>query len=177
LPKPGTTAPVGSDVTILVSSGPAPQAIPSLRGLTYDAASKQLEQDGFVNINPPINETSSSVASGTVIRTDPATGKVVPLDTHINIYVSSGPQTIPMPNEINQPKATAIHDLEAQGFSVSALNRIDDANIGRVVDQRPEPGTQVQQQSAVVLYVGVASSSPTTATTTTSSPTTSSTGP
>ena len=175
-PKPGTDAKIGSTVTISVSTGPAPQPVPSLRGLSYDAARTQLEQDGFVNINPPITETSSSVSSGNVIRTDPATGKVVPLETHINIYVSSGAQTSPMPNKIGQTKATAKAELEGDGFTVSTLNRVDDANIGRVVEQNPEPGTQVEAGSPVVLYIGVASSSPTTTTTTTPS-TTTSTGP
>ncbi|HEV7523339.1 MAG TPA: Stk1 family PASTA domain-containing Ser/Thr kinase [Acidimicrobiia bacterium] len=175
LPKPGTTAKVGSDVTILVSSGPEPVAVPPVKGLSLDQATRQLALAGFTNQNNPIQETNNSVPSGAVIRTDPPAGKKVPVSTRINIYVSSGAQTVPMPGKVGETKAAAKAELEAQGFTVSTLNRVDDANVGKVVDQNPAPGTQVAPNSPVVLYIGVASSPGTT--TSTSAPTTSTSGP
>jgi serine/threonine-protein kinase len=168
LPKPGTTRPVGSDVTILVSSGPAPVAVPRVQGLTQDEATSQLEQAGFTNLNP-VREASDSVTSGQVIRTDPPAGQQVALDTKINIYVSTGAQKVQLPGEIGKTEADARADLEAKGFSVSTLNRIDDANVGKVVAQSPEPNTQVDPKSSVVLTIGIPSSTPTSTTSTTSS--------
>jgi serine/threonine-protein kinase len=170
-PKPGAAAPVGSKVTIFVSTGPAPVPVPQVKGLTVDDATRQLEASGFTNINNPVEESSSSVPAGQVTRTDPAAGKSVPLDTRITIFVSRGAPTVSLPSVIGETKAKAKSDLEAKGFTVTTLNRIDDANVGRVVDQTPAPGSQVAPNSNVVLYIGVASTPATTA------PSTTTTGP
>jgi len=175
LPKPGTDAPVGSDVTILVSSGPAPVAVPKVKGLTQDQATQQLEQDGFTNINP-VQESSDTVNSGLVVRTDPPAGQEVALDTKINLYVSTGAQSVQVPGEIGKTEADARADLEAKGFSVSTLNKVDDANIGKVVEQNPSGGDSVDPKTPVVLTIGIASSTPT-STSSTTAPNTSSTGP
>jgi beta-lactam-binding protein with PASTA domain/tRNA A-37 threonylcarbamoyl transferase component Bud32 len=172
IPNPGANANVGSTVTIIVSSGPAPVAVPQVKGLTLDQATQMFEQQGFTNLNPPIQETSDSIPSGSVTRTDPPAGKQVPLDTHINIYVSSGAQTVTLPSEIGKTEAKAKADLELKGFTVSTLNQIDDANVGRVVNQNPTQGSQVLPNSPVVLTIGISSSSSTTTSTAPGTPTT-----
>jgi eukaryotic-like serine/threonine-protein kinase len=177
LPKPGTSAAVGSTVTILVSSGPAPVAIPAVKGLTYDQATLQLEQSGFTNLNPPIQEASATVPAGSVTRTDPPAGKQVAISTHINIYVSSGAQKVSVPSEIGVAEAKAKADLESKGFTVSTLNQVDDANVGVVVSQNPGADTLAAPNSNVVLTIGVASSTPTTTPTPTTQATTTTTGP
>jgi eukaryotic-like serine/threonine-protein kinase len=165
IPPPGTNADVGSKVTILVSTGPEPVAVPPTKGLSLDQATRQLEQAGFTNLNSPIQEASTSIGAGGVIRTDPAAGKKVTLDTRINIYVSSGAPTVTLPGKIGETKAAAKAELEAEGFTVSTLNRVDDANVGKVVDQSPAPGTQVLPNSNVVLTIGIASPATTTSST------------
>jgi beta-lactam-binding protein with PASTA domain/tRNA A-37 threonylcarbamoyl transferase component Bud32 len=175
LPKPGTNAPVPSTVTILVSTGPAPVPVPKVQGLSVDDATRQLELDGFTNLNTPIREPSDTVPSGSVVRTDPPAGQKVPLDTRINIYVSSGANTVSVPPEVGKTEAAARADLETKGFTVATLKKPDDANVGIVVSQSPNDGTQVQPNSQVVLTVGIASSSGSTSTSEPS--TTSTTGP
>jgi serine/threonine-protein kinase len=172
-PKPGASAPVGSTVTIFISTGPAPVAVPSVKGLKIDDATRQLELDGFTNLNTPIQESSDTVPSGEVVRTDPPAGQKVALDTRINIYVSSGAQSVPVPGEIGATEAAAKADLESKGFTVATLRKPDDANIGIVIDQSPGENTQVQPKSQVVLTIGIASSG----STSTSSSTTSTTVP
>jgi beta-lactam-binding protein with PASTA domain/tRNA A-37 threonylcarbamoyl transferase component Bud32 len=168
LPKPGTSAPVGSNVTILVSSGPKPVAVPRVKGLTQDEATRQLAQAGFTNLNP-VQEASDTVNTGQVIRTDPPAGQTVPIDTRINIYVSTGAQKVQLPGEVGKTEADARAALEAKGFTVSTLNRTDDANVGKVVDQSPAGGSMVDPHTPVVLTIGIPSSTPTSTTSTTSS--------
>jgi serine/threonine-protein kinase len=170
-PKPGAQAPVGSTVTIFVSTGPAPVPVPQVKGLTVDDAQSQLVASGFTNLNTPVEESSSSVPAGQVTRTDPPAGQSVPIDTRITIFISRGAPTVSLPSVIGETKAKAKADLEAKGFTVTTLNRVDDANVGRVVDQSPTPGSQVAPNSNVVLYIGIASPRETTA------PSTSTTGP
>ena len=176
IPNPGANAAVGSTVTILVSSGPAPVAVPQVKGLSVDQATQQLEQQGFTNLGSPIQENSSTVSSGAVIRTDPPAGKAVAVDTRINIYVSSGAQKVTVPFEVGNLEAKAKDDLESKGFTVRTVNQFDDANVGKVVAQNPDQGTLVFPNSNVVLTIGV--KTPTTTTTPTTAPaTTTSTGP
>ena len=176
IPNPGANAAVGSTVTILVSSGPAPVAVPQVKGLSVDQATQQLEQQGFTNLGSTIQENSSTVASGAVIRTDPPAGKAVAVDTRINIYVSSGAQKVTVPFEVGNLEAKAKDDLESKGFTVRTVNQFDDANVGKVVAQNPDQGTLVFPNSNVVLTIGV--KTPTTTTTPTTAPaTTTSTGP
>jgi serine/threonine-protein kinase len=168
-PKPGATAPQKSKVTIFVSTGPAPVAVPAVKGLTLDDATRQLEADGFTNLNSPVEESSTSFPAGQVTRTDPPAGKAVPIATRITIFVSRGAPTVSMPSVIGETQAKAKADLEAKGFTVQTLNRLDAANAGRVVDQNPAPGTQVPPNSNVILTIAIWPASTTTASPTTTS--------
>ena len=173
IPNPGTKADVGSTVTIIVSSGPAPVAVPDVKGLSFDQATQALEQQGFTNLSPPIQETSNTVASGSVSRTDPPAAKPVPVDSRINIYVSTGAQKVPLPSEIGKSEADAKADLISKGFTVTTLNQVDNANVGKVVGQSPDQGVPVLPNSNVVLTIGIAGET----TTSTPSGTTSTSGP
>src|SRR5262249_20097005 len=117
----------------------------------------------------PVEENSTAFAAGEVTRTDPPAGTSVPISTRITIFVSRGAPTVSMPSVIGETKAKAKADLEARGFTVSTTNRFDDANVGRVVEQNPTPGSQVPPNSDVVLTIGIASAPSTTTTPTTAS--------
>ncbi len=175
-PKPGANAPVGSNVTIFVSTGPAPTEVPQVKNQSFDQATQQLETNGFTNLGPAIQENNDSVPSGSVIRTDPPAGQKVALSTRINIYVSSGAQTVQVPSQVGNTEAVAKSNLVAKGFTVSTLRKVDDANVGIVVSQSPNGGSQAPPNSTVVLTIGIASSSSSTSTTSTTTPT-STTGP
>jgi eukaryotic-like serine/threonine-protein kinase len=126
----------------------------------------QLEQAGFTNVNP-IQEPSDSVNAGEVIRTDPAAGTPTPLDTKINLFVSTGAQNVSVPGEVGKTFADAKADLENRGFTVTTLKQVDDANVGIVLDQNPGQGQQVAPKSTVTLTVGIRSSSSSSTTSTT----------
>jgi serine/threonine-protein kinase len=83
--------------------------------------------------------------------------------------VSTGAQKVQLPGEVGKTEADARAALEAKGFTVSTLNRTDDANVGKVVDQSPAGGSMVDPHTPVVLTIGIPSSTPTSTTSTTSS--------
>jgi serine/threonine-protein kinase len=164
-PKPGNDAPIGSTVTLFVSSGPAPVAVPPVAGLQQEAAAEQLQGAGFVV--DPVSEASETVPAGTVTRTDPAAGKEAPKGSRVRMFVSTGKPTVAVPPVIGDDVDDARAELETAGFTVSTLNVVDDTNVGKVLDQNPAAGTQAPKGSNVVLRVGIASG---TATTTTTAP-------
>ena len=90
-PAAAATAPKGSKVIIVVSSGKAEAEVPELAGESATSAANRLCQIGFA-INQ-IDEFSNDVPRGRVIRTDPAAGtKVDPKSTTVTIFVSAGPE-------------------------------------------------------------------------------------
>jgi serine/threonine-protein kinase len=76
---------------------------------------------------------------------------------------------VSVPAVIGETQAKATADLQAAGFTVSALNRTDAANIGKVVDTSPAVGSQQPKGSNITIFVG---SAPGTSTTTSGTPTT-----
>ena len=80
----------GSVVTIVVSSGKGNKSVPNVANQTLDAASNQLGQQGFTNVGS-VEEPSTTVAKGRVIRTDPAAGVSMDPTARVTIVVSSGP--------------------------------------------------------------------------------------
>ena len=166
-PAPGDQATIGSTVTLVVSSGPAPISIPTVQGLSQDQAFTVLRQAGFTNPTGGGQEPSGSIPAGQVTRTDPPAGQQVAPNTAIRIFVSSGAPTVTVPDERGKTFTAAEADLRAKGFSVSRLNMVNPANVGLVVDQSPNAGASVAPGTNVVLTVGTAAPATNAHTTTT----------
>jgi serine/threonine-protein kinase len=88
-PAPGQMADQRSEVDIQVSSGPATVAVPDVSGQSAASASANLAAQGFVVST--VEQSSTTVASGTVIGTNPSAGIQVAPKSPITIIVSSGP--------------------------------------------------------------------------------------
>jgi serine/threonine-protein kinase len=78
--EPGTEVPRGYTLTLIMSKGPAPIAVPDVRNLSGTAAAAQLESQGLTvsGIEGP--------PSGLVLQTDPTPGELVPRGTAVRIF-------------------------------------------------------------------------------------------
>jgi eukaryotic-like serine/threonine-protein kinase len=85
----GGQADKGSTVIITVSSGVAQVSVPSVAGDDLAGASAALGAAGFKVTS--IQQSSTSVASGTVIGTNPAAGTQMAKGSTVQVIVSSGP--------------------------------------------------------------------------------------
>lgn len=81
-PSPGAFVPVGTDVVVYVSDGPAPRAVPAVIGLDVDEATAILEAEGFVVVGVQGSPTLP------VLATDPPAGEVHAKGTEIVIATS-----------------------------------------------------------------------------------------
>jgi serine/threonine-protein kinase len=168
-PAPGTQAPQGSIVVLVVSSGPQQFVIPDLTGDTLDQAKAELTSVGFTGGFNSAQEASATVPVGIYTRTDPPKGTKLAKNKPITIYTSSGPATTAVPSVIGQPVAAAQTTLTNSGFKSSIVYTFDDANVGIVLDQSPPPNSLEAPGTNIVLTVGKKSSSAST-TTSTSTP-------
>ncbi|MBV8955735.1 MAG: Stk1 family PASTA domain-containing Ser/Thr kinase [Solirubrobacterales bacterium] len=172
-PRAGTTLPVGSAVTLFVSSGPRQVAVPDVVGQSQDSATAQLSGDGFTV--ETTTQTSSSGTPGTVISQDPGGGATVAPGSRVTIVIAQAPPKANVPNVTGQTSGAARGALEGAGFSVSSQSQdvSDPAQNDVVVSQNPSGGSSEIKGSTVTIVVGRLKS--TTTTTTSSSKT--STGP
>ena len=104
-PAGGVSAPKGSIVTVFVSTGEEQIPIPDVRNLTADEAFTQLGDAGFAVREA--SEASSSIESGRVTRTDPAAGTAAARGSTVRMFVSSGSETVEVPEVRGQSESDA----------------------------------------------------------------------
>jgi serine/threonine-protein kinase len=150
-PGGGEQAAKGSDVTIVVSTGPAQVTVPSVRGVDQATAEQRIRDAGLevgsVTFQP------SEADEGTVISQDPsATAKVDP-GTRVNIVVAQAASTIAVPDVVGNLASDAKFKLEQAGFNVISDTAESDEPVGTVIDQNPAAGTQVARDTTITITV------------------------
>ena len=153
-PAAGGQAHQGDTVTVTVSTGPAPLTVPDVSGDTRAAAVRTLQQAGFRVVTA--QEPSSTVPSGNVTRTDPASGTQAAKGSTVTVYTSTGPGQVTVPNVVGMTEADATSALEAKGFTVNSqtVPVTSTSDNGRVQSQSPSGGTTATQGSTVTIDVG-----------------------
>jgi beta-lactam-binding protein with PASTA domain/tRNA A-37 threonylcarbamoyl transferase component Bud32 len=153
-PTAGTELAKGSSVTLFVSTGKGMVAVPDVSGLDAIDASNQLGSKGL-NART-VNEASDSVAQGKVIRTDPAAGSQVAKGSTVQLVVSSGKQSVRVPNVVGMTQSDATSTLQEAGFNVAVQESttFDSSRNGRVIAQSPSGGSSAPRGSTVTITVG-----------------------
>jgi serine/threonine-protein kinase len=162
-PAAGLPAPKNSIVEVVVSTGVEQIPVPDVTGQDSETANTTLGDAGFAVRE--VTESSSSVDSGRVIRTEPAAGTQAERGSTVRMVVSSGAPQTEVPEVRGLTQADAETALSNEGLSSSVTNTVDDNNVGKVVAQSPSAGQRVSPGSRVALTVAIASTAPTTATT------------
>ena len=148
-PAEGNNVPANTLVTLFVSKGQAPVAVPNVVGQQQDQAAATLQSKGF-KVDTKTDATSSSPA-GQVISQNPSGGTAAPGAT-ITITVSGG--AVSVPSVVGDSQATASQILTNAGFQVSVQNGSGPANVanGTVFSQNPQNGTATKG-STVTIFV------------------------
>jgi eukaryotic-like serine/threonine-protein kinase len=150
-PDPGQKIERGSVVTIVVSKGPAPVEVPDVVGQLGADARATLEAFGFAVKR--LEEFSTSVPKGEVIRTNPQPGTVAARGSTVTMVVSLGPKTFPMPDVVGMSGDEAEAKLRALGLEVIVVPVPSVTPPNTVVFQDPDPDTTVQQGQEVTIFV------------------------
>ena len=162
---PGTPAQVlkGTDVGLIVSSGPEPRTIPD--GLVGKPADKAVAALEGLGLKPATSEEfSEAISKGNVISVDPGVGKQAPKGAAVAVVVSKGPPTVAVPKVDGQSVADATTALEDAGLKVSGL---EGSPRKKVVGTDPAIGTTVRIGSSVKLITDPDAEPPDTKPTTT----------
>ena len=149
--------PAGTAIRVVVSKGGPEVAIPNVEGQAVEAAQQVLVGAPFLLNVTLAEETSSTVAKGRVIRTDPAIGSKVASGSNVTLIVSGGGNQSTVPDVAGQSEADAKSMLNTAGlvWEVRYQNvPAGDENDGLVISQSLQPDTQVNPGSKVTLIVG-----------------------
>ena len=147
----GRIAPTGT-VKVTVSKGKERYDIPNLAGLTIDAAETALTKRKLL-IGQSIEEFSSEVPKGYIIRTSPKVGEKVKRDTTVDLVISAGVEQISLSDYKGKSGEQALNELNDAGFEVKT-NYVfnEDLPIGAVISQSPSTG-QAPKGSTITLLV------------------------
>jgi serine/threonine-protein kinase len=158
-PTKGQRVPAGTQVGIVVSTGPKVTtiAVPNVVGLTTANATARLGDAGLGV--QPFEALSADVPAGTVISQAPGRGTSVPTGTPIAIIVSTGPPTAPVttvkvPDVVGESLADAQKALAAAGLK-TASEKLDGSGkpADEVLFQTPAAGATVIKGSDVIVIV------------------------
>lgn len=176
-PPEDTEVNSGFKVILYISLGPDQVEIPVLAGQDRAAASDAMTVAGFKSFGF-VDQNTSKVPFGQVIRSEPPAGQREQVDSSITIIVSAGPGEVQVPNVIGLSQEAAQQALGADGIEL-VPNFLEqglqpgDPNIGLVVNSQPAVGQPLLQGSTVNVWIGVEAQNTTTTvpeTTTTTAP-------
>ena len=138
VPAAGEPVERGETVRVFISSGPEQVEVPDLTGLSRDSAEARLRD---VGLTPgTVNEQESDEPEGEVLSQDPAGGQQVDRGTAVNLTVSTGVETVNVPNVLGLNRARRRGAARRRRARVRPARAAGDRpGAGRQGD-RPAPG-------------------------------------
>ncbi len=150
-PIGGTLVKRETPVTILVSKGPAPVNVPPIVGTLITDATTTLTELGLTT--KTVQENYDDSVAGTILSTDPVPGTSVPKGAVINVILSKGPVLVEVPNVVGMSTETATSTLQAAGFQVKAVNKLNVAILNKVYSQKPAAGSKAPKGSVITIEI------------------------
>lgn len=172
-PSGGDRVAKGSKVALVVSSGVEQVEVPSLAGLSWDAAAATLKQRG---LTAKKQYTQATTARDQFVNSQPVTGTMVNPGSTVTVLVSTGQATLANYTGMSVNDArTAINNLRI-GLKIRTVQDTTSTEpAGTVISQDPTAAASVYGNTTITLTVSAgasATTAPPSATTPTPSPTT-----
>jgi serine/threonine-protein kinase len=137
-------------VWYLVAGGGSTTHVPAVVGLPADEAAGRLEADGFAVAR---STAASDAPEGSVFAQDPTADSEADEGSTVSISISSGPDTVAVPNAVGLQEAEARDRLVDAGFEVESEEVFSDREPGTVSAQSPNAGADAARGSAVTIQV------------------------
>ena len=141
-----------SSVKLVISKGENIKIVPKVTGMTREEAEQAIETEELkVEV---IEEASSKVEAGYVIKQEPEADKEVNAGETVKIYVSTGIKQITMEHVIGKKEDEAKKTLTDLGFEVNVVYEEDTSkDDGVVLKQSLDVGETVDEGTKVTLTV------------------------
>jgi eukaryotic-like serine/threonine-protein kinase len=149
-PAQGNNVAANTLVTLYVSTGAAPVAVPNVVGESETSAQSALQAKQFqVSVKP---DPTSTQPSGTVVSQNPS-GGTAPLGSTVTITVSGG--AVPVPSVVGDSQQTASQILTTAGFAVSVQQGSGPSQYanGTVFSQQPGASSTEPKGTTITIFV------------------------
>jgi serine/threonine-protein kinase len=154
-PAANSALPSDKTVTVVLSKGTAPKAVPDVKNDTYDAAQQELTNAGFQVKR--VDQVSTTKDENIVLSQNPAAGTKQPKDTVITLKVSVKPQEIDVPDLKGYTKQAALNQLSQAGFTnvhtTDQPSPDGSAPAGTVMSQNPVGGGTAAKDDPINLVI------------------------
>ena len=155
-PLAGMKVKDGKTVRITISQGGESSFVPDLVGQKVRSAALTIRSYGLA-VGEQSSRYSVVYEKDTIVEQDPPKGTAVSKDTMINIVVSLGPPPANvqlMPNLIGKNINDVNTWAENNGVKVNVTKEnISNAVTGQVIEQSPEPDSELQGQAQVSVKI------------------------
>lgn len=149
-PPSGQMVPVGSEVQVRISSGPADVTIPDMTGWSKDQVTDQLKTLGLKVGS--INEVDSAEQPrGALISTDPAVGTSVATGSTVNLTFATGNVEVPS-SLVGQSEGDVLNAISALRLT-SRVDRVESASVAEGLVISLNPLGSVPQGSTIQVTV------------------------
>lgn len=144
----------GESVTVVVAKAPEKVEVPALAGQPAAEARRKLEAIRLA-AGRITEETSDKVAAGSVVSQGVAARTEVPAGTAVDLVVSRGPETAPVPSVLGRSLKRAREQLTRAGFTVGNVRYQvnEDLDEGVILQQLPAADQAAARGAAVELVV------------------------
>jgi beta-lactam-binding protein with PASTA domain len=152
-PVAGSKLEIGTEVTLVVSDGPAGLTVPDVRGFQGAEAAALLQALGFsASVQPVYDET---VRPGEVVATTPAAGNRAVLGAPVAVQVSNGPAPRTVPVITNQQQGPGLAQLGRSGVGLGKVTTSYAAGTapGIILSTNPPGGSAVARDYPVDVVV------------------------
>ncbi|MDT0318151.1 Stk1 family PASTA domain-containing Ser/Thr kinase [Streptomyces millisiae] len=155
-PPAGTELEEGSEVTLIISEGPAAVEVPNVVGDDFDDAQAELDEAGFEVERE--DQESTEEDPGTVLEQDPSGGGEAEPGSTITLTVAVEPEGVEVPDVVGRSFDEAQQILAQVGLTATRVEQPDDSRPeNQVIQQDPGRGERVADGGVVQLIVAVPS--------------------
>jgi serine/threonine-protein kinase len=149
----------GSGVTVVLSLGPQRVDVPDVASRSLPAAQAALSGSGLA-VGRILGAYSTTLATGSVVTTDPSPGSTIPPSTPVNVLLAlSVPgERFVMPDLVYRDYEGVRPYFEQQGFRFGSVKyeRYEGVQSGVILRQFPLPGHPLTKQDNISLAVATA---------------------
>jgi eukaryotic-like serine/threonine-protein kinase len=142
------------DINLTVSTGPKQVTLPDVTGKSQSDAISALQAAGISKDNiKVVTQPSDSVSRDTVISQDPGSGQVAASST-VTLTVSSGVESVAVPDVTGKNFGDAINTLQQAGFSANVVQSPSfQVKTNNVIKTNPAASSTVPKGSKIDVYV------------------------
>ena len=158
-PLPGEEVARGTQVRIVLSSGPEMRQVPAVRGLSRVDAIGLLQRFGY---RVALQNVHDRREEGTILGLRPAAGARAAVGSVVTMVISAGPPSVLVPSVMGMERGQAAARLEAGGLALGRVS-YDPSSLepaGTVVAQAPVAGDSLRMGSGVRVTLAGADPNP-----------------